>query len=436
MPPVTDAAKEAVGFEFPYIWAFIAFNFSLHLLDQYLEWRQLKKNLEKEPPEFIKTVVGKDTEEFLTSQAYQRDKRTFGMLHSWIGCFVSLPMLIVVNPYVWHWSVSIVGEDAEYQATLLWLFVLRWLDKPLEIPFSVYSNFVVEANHGFNQMTPMTFITDLLKGEALTYFFGGLLIPLVIWVVHWGGERFYLYLWAVVQVLIFIFMWIYPNYIQPLFNKFEALKDEDLKEKIEDLCATEHFPLKKLFQIDGSKRSSHSNAYFFGFWKNKRIVLYDTLLHLPHDDILAILCHELGHWKFGHIMVNLVIASIHFFLIFWLYGLVMHSKHASGINASFGYGRDNKAVVIGLMNFTTLLEPIEQLVRLGMTMRSRKHEFQADEFAVVKGRGESLKSGLIKIHKENKGELNPDPWYSWYHYSHPPLIERLRAVDAQESKKK
>merc|ERR1719460_3031173 len=149
----------------------------------------------------------------------------------------------------------------------------------------------------------------MIKGELISYFFGCLLIPLIIWIVHWGGASFYLYLWAFVQMLIFAFMWIYPNFIQPLFNKFEALKDEELKTKIEDLAKEHKFPLTNLFQIDGSKRSSHSNAYFFGFWKWKRIVLYDTLLHLKHEDILAILCHELGHWKFNHVNFNLLISS-------------------------------------------------------------------------------------------------------------------------------
>merc|ERR1712203_879801 len=139
----------------------------------------------------------------------------------------------------------------------------------------------------------------MVKTELLYYFFGGLLIPLLIWIVRYTGERFYLYVWAAVQVLILGFMWVYPNIIQPIFNKFEPLKDDNLRGQIEGLAAEVGFPLTNLYQIDGSKRSAHSNAYFFGFWKYKRIVLYDTLLHLKHEDILAILCHELGHWKFN-----------------------------------------------------------------------------------------------------------------------------------------
>jgi STE24 endopeptidase len=282
-------------------------------------------------------------------------------------------------------------------------------------------------------MTIKLFFQDMIKSELLSYFFGGLLIPLLIWLVKATGDRFYLYVWGVCQILILAMMWIYPNVIQPLFNKFEALKDEELKKKIEDLAGEQKFPLTNLFQLDGSKRSSHSNAYFFGFWKWKRIVLYDTLLHLNHDDILAILCHELGHWKYNHTTLNLVISSSHIFILFYLFGAVMYSGDLSkGIVSQFGYG-DTQAVMVSLSLFMMLFEPTERFVQLMMTLLSRTFEFQADGFALINNRSEALMSGLIQIHEENKGDLNPDPWYSWYHFSHPPLIERLRAL--KEAKK-
>mmetsp|Transcript_22262 Transcript_22262/g.64154 ORF Transcript_22262/g.64154 Transcript_22262/m.64154 type:complete len:231 (+) Transcript_22262:3-695(+) len=225
-------------------------------------------------------------------------------------------------------------------------------------------------------------------------------------------------------------MWVSPCIIQPLFNKFETLKDDDLRQSIEALAGEVNFPLTKLFQIDGSKRSAHSNAYFFGFWKYKRIVLYDTLLHLKRDDILAILCHELGHWKFGHTLVNLCISSAHIFVLFWLYGTVMYSGETSrSIVRQFGYG-DSEAVIVSLMIFMMLFTPTEQVVSLLMTMLSRSFEFQADSFAAHMGRGAALGSGLLQIHEENKGDLNPDPFYAWYHFSHPALVERLRALRA------
>lgn len=376
-------------------------------------------------------------EMFLKSQAYQKDKKQFGLFkENFSFCWALLSLMIA--PALWKiaWNTFEDGDYKEYKVTLYWLFLQQWVDKPISIPFSLYSNFVLEEKHGFNKMTISLFFMDLIKSELLSYFFGGLLIPLLIWVVKSTGEMFYLYLWALMQVLIFVMMWIYPNFIQPMFNKFETLKDDELRGKIEALASKHSFPLTNLFQIDGSKRSGHSNAYFFGFWKNKRIVLYDTLLHLKHDDILAILCHELGHWKFNHITFNLIITSVHMFVLFRLFGLVMYSGDFSkGIVEQFGYG-DANAVMISLSLFSMLFEPTERLVQLLMTMLSRKFEFQADSFALSNGQSDSLMNGLIQIAEENKGDLNPDPWYSWYHFSHPPLVERLRALkEAEESKK-
>jgi len=403
----------------------------MHLFEEYLEVRQLRKNRETRVPHEVQGCV--DEQKFLESQAYQKDKRMFGFVKDSIAFLWDKVGLFIIMPLSWKVAVSVFGHEAEYKTTLLWLFLQQWVDKPIQIPISLYSNFVIEERHGFNKMTVKLFFADLVKTEMLTYFFGGLLVPLLIWIVRHFGDRFYLYLWAVCQALILSMMWVYPCIIQPLFNKFETLKDDDLRQSIEALAGEVNFPLTKLFQIDGSKRSAHSNAYFFGFWKYKRIVLYDTLLHLKRDDILAILCHELGHWKFGHTLVNLCISSAHIFVLFWLYGTVMYSGETSrSIVRQFGYG-DSEAVIVSLMIFMMLFTPTEQVVSLLMTMLSRSFEFQADSFAAHMGRGAALGSGLLQIHEENKGDLNPDSWYSWYHFSHPPLVERLRALKALEA---
>jgi STE24 endopeptidase len=429
----------AVGGTF--VIAYLVFSVIMQLLEQVLELRQFQRNKETEVPKELKELgVEVNEKEFLDTQAYQKDKRIFGFVKAWVFFFYQVWQLMYVTPALWHYSYSIFhdkGDYWEYKTTLFWLFLGSWVDKPLAIPFALYSTFVIEERHGFNKQTIGLFVGDLAKSELLSYVFGGLIIPLLIWLVQSTGDKFYLYVWGFVQTLIFAFMWIYPNFIQPLFNKFETLQDEELKKKIEELAASHEFPLTNLFQIDGSKRSGHSNAYFFGFWKYKRIVLYDTLLHLKHGDILAILCHELGHWKFNHTTMNLGISSAHIFFIFWLFGQVMYSGDISAeIIRQFGYG-DTKAVMVALMIFMMLFEPTEQLMRLLMTVLSRKFEFQADGFAFSNGRSEELQNGLKIIQMENKGDLNPDPWYSWYHFSHPPLVERLRALkDAEASKSK
>mmetsp|Transcript_121317 Transcript_121317/g.258981 ORF Transcript_121317/g.258981 Transcript_121317/m.258981 type:complete len:427 (-) Transcript_121317:216-1496(-) len=416
----------------PFVYAFVAFASAMHVLEEYLEVRQLAKNRETEVPGELRDTV--DEKKFLESQAYQKEKRLFGFVRDNISFVWDKVGLFLITPWMWQVAVAAVGPNAEYKATLLWLFLLQWVDKPISIPLSLYSNFVVEEHHGFNKMTVKLFFADLAKTELLTYVFGGMLIPVLIWIVHYFGERFYLYLWGFCQVLMCAMMWVYPNVIQPIFNKFEPLKDENLKAEIEKLAAEVEFPLTQLFQIDGSKRSGHSNAYFFGFWKYKRIVLYDTLLHLKQEDILAILCHELGHWKFGHTLINLGISSGHIFALFWLFGTVMYSGETSKeIIRQFGFG-DTEAVMVSLMVFMLLYSPTEQLLSLCITILSRSFEFQADGFAATKGRSDALCSGLFQIHEENKGDLNPDPWYSWYHFSHPPLVERLRALKALEKK--
>mmetsp|Transcript_24360 Transcript_24360/g.54286 ORF Transcript_24360/g.54286 Transcript_24360/m.54286 type:complete len:431 (+) Transcript_24360:74-1366(+) len=415
----------------PLVWAFVTFASVLHLLEQYLEVRQLRKNRETQIPHELEGTV--DTEHFQQSQAYQSDKRQFGVIRSWINFAWDKVGLFMLTPLAWQMAVSVCGAQAEYYSTLLWLLLMHWFDKPLNIPLSLYSIFVVEERHGFNKMTLKLYFMDMLKSELLTYVFGGLFVPLIIWIVRTYGAHCHLYLWGTCQFLMMAMMWIYPNVIQPLFNKFQPVEDQELRADIEALAAEVKFPLTKLFQIDGSTRSSHSNAYFFGFWKYKRIVLYDTLLHLKREDILAIICHELGHWKFSHTLTNLCIASAHLFVLFWMFGKVMYSGEVSkSMIRQFGFG-DTEAVMVSLMLFMLLVSPVEQFLNLAMTILSRKFEFQADAFAAQMGRAAPLRSGLHQIHQENKGELNPDEWYSWYHFSHPPLVERLRALKALES---
>jgi len=421
----------------PFFWGYVAFSTTMHCFEQYLELRQLRKNREKVMPEDVKLLNVEETK-FQDSQAYQADTRGWGMKKSWIKFFHEKLSLVLITPAVWSFA-NHVCEGHEYKATLLWLFICQWLDKPLDIPLSLWDNFVVEERHGFNKMSIGLFFTDMIKSELLSYVFAGPIIPGLIWLVRWGGRSFYLYVWAFMQALLFIFMWLYPNLIQPLFNTYEELHDKELLGKINDLAASEQFPLKELYQVDGSKRSGHSNAYFYGFGKNKRIVIYDTLLTLSHDQVLAVLLHELGHWKFMHTLVNIGVASGHLFIVLWLYGVVMFSDLSKDIVRAFGYG-DTDNVMIGLMTFMMLLQPVEQVVALLMTMKSRANEFQADSFAAQRGRSKDLGLGLLQINEENKGSFIPDPLYSWYHHSHPPVVERLRALGffdkpAEEAKK-
>lgn len=413
-----------------YVNAYVVFAVCLHAFEQYLELRQLRKNRETETPPEFQGVVDEAT--FMDAQAYQLDKRRFGFVKENVSFVVDKIIVLFVSAWLWAVCVQLFGTEAEYSCTLLWLFLQQWVGKLVSTPFSLYLQFVVEEKHGFNKMTKLSFVTDLVKSEFLTCCFGGLLASLLIWIVRSYGENFHFYAWAAVQVLIIVFMWIYPNFIQPMFDKFQPVEDAALREEIENLAVQAQFPRAKLFVIDGSRRVGHNNAYFFGFWRWKRIVLYDTLLHLNQEDILAIICHELGHWKFGHTVINLVICSLHMFVLFLLFNLMMYSEVSKLVVKQFGYG-DTDAVMVELTIFMMLFSPSEQVVTLLMTMMSRRFVFQADKFAACMGRSQSLQAGLQQIHEENKRDLNPDAWYSWYRFSLPPLVERLRALRALDN---
>lgn len=283
---------------------------------------------------------------------------------------------------------------------------------------------MIEENHGFNKYTLRLFITDKIKAALLNWTIGGVAVAIVIWLMEWGGEYFYIYVWGFVTVFLLIFMHVFHDLIAPLFNEFTPLKDKKLKSSIKELAGRIDFPLKKIYVVDGSKRSEHSNAYFFGFWKNKRIVIFDTLLSeeksFAEAEILSILAHELGHWKCGHFIKRLAILEVIIFALFYLFGLVVYNED---VYHSFGFQDGNKFV--GLILFSYLLTPAMFALMLALTKLSRSHEFEADDFAKKLEYHEELKSALVKIHTQNSGNVDPDSLYSTVHFSHPPLLERL-----------
>lgn len=249
--------------------------------------------------------------------------------------------------------------------------------------------------------------------------------------LQWGGESFYIYVWAFMFVFSAFMMTIVPVFIMPLFNKYETLPDSELKTRIYALADRLKYPLTKLFVMDGSKRSSHSNAFMFGFGKNKRIVLFDTLMtQVDDDEILAILGHELGHWKLGHTLSSFVITQLYFGSSFYCFSLC-YGAHAADLYQAFGFdgvSRPIPAIIALLLFFQTIWAPIDKVLSWVLTLNTRRNEFAADSFSVDLGMSKKLQTGLCKISLENLGAMCPDPWYATYHYSHPPLVERLSAM--------
>ncbi|KAG7028608.1 CAAX prenyl protease 1-like protein [Cucurbita argyrosperma subsp. argyrosperma] len=421
--------------EFPYMEAVVGFMILMYFFETYLDLRQ---HAALKLPTLPKTLEGVISQEkFKKSQAYSLDKSHFHFVQEFVTIVMDSSILFFgVLPWFWKKSgefVVLVGLNAENEIlhTLAFLAGVMIWSQITGLPFSLYSTFVIESRHGFNKQTIWLFFRDMIKGILLSVILGPPIVSAIIIIVQKGGPYLAIYLWAFMFTLSLVMMTLYPILIAPLFNKFTPLPAGDLREKIEKLASSLKFPLKKLFVVDGSTRSSHSNAYMYGFFKNKRIVLYDTLIQQCKNDeeIVAVIAHELGHWKLNHTMYSFIALQILTLLQFGGYTLV---RNSSDLFRSFGF--DTQPVLIGLIIFQHTVIPLQHLVSFGLNLVSRSFEFQADAFAKKLGYSAPLRAGLVRLQEENLSALNTDPWYSAYHYSHPPLVERLAALDQADKK--
>ena len=306
----------------------------------------------------------------------------------------------------------------------------------LDLPFSLYQTFVLEARFGFNKSTPAIWLGDLLKSTLLAAVIGLPIAWVILWFMGSTGRLWWLWAWAIWTGFQLLLMWIFPTFIAPLFNKFEPLADESLKARVTQLMQRCGFAAKGLFVMDGSRRSAHANAYFTGFGASKRVVFYDTLLkQLNADEVEAVLAHELGHFKHKHItkrMVGMFALSLVGFAILgwlsqqvWFYtGLGVMPSTAT----AFGLPGHDDAIALLLFMlaipvFTFWLSPL-------MAHFSRRDEFEADAYAMQQAQGSALASALLKLYEDNASTLTPDPVYARYYYSHPPAVERLARMPA------
>ncbi|XP_073310177.1 CAAX prenyl protease 1 homolog [Primulina huaijiensis] len=420
---------------FPYMEAVVGFMIMVYIFETYLDIRQ---HAALKLPTLPKPLVGVISQEkFEKSRAYSIDKSHFHFLHEFVTILMDSAILSFgVLPWFWKRSGEFLlyaGLNAENEIlhTLAFLAGVMFWSQLTDLPFSLYSTFVIEARHGFNKQTIWLFIRDMIKGIALAVVIGPPIVAAIIFIVQKGGPYLAIYLWAFMLVVSLVMMTIYPILIAPLFNKFTPLPDGNLRIKIESLASSLKFPLKKLFVVDGSTRSSHSNAYMYGFFKNKRIVLYDTLIQQCKDDeeIVAVIAHELGHWKLSHTLYSFIAVQVLTLLQFGGYTLVRNSKD---LFHSFGF--DTQPVLIGLVIFQHTVIPLQHIVSFLLNLVSRSFEFQADSFAKKLGYASPLRAALVKLQEENLSAMNTDPWYSAYHYSHPPLVERLAAIDETDKK--
>ena len=394
------------------------------LLETYLKIRNLKSidNNKDSVPARFKDVVTE--EEYKKSILYNTDRIRFQIFTALFGAVVLVIFTIggLLN-YLTQVVMDITSSNV-LGAVLLGLLLII-VEEIISIPISIYSTFVIEERHGFNKTTRKTFVTDIFKGLLITAAISSILYATVIFIIISAGDLWWIYAFAAVFTLQAIIFFLYPVLIMPLFNKFEPLDDEQFKKPIEKLLEKVDFKSKGLFVMNASLRSTHGNAFFTGFGKNKRIVFFDTLLKtINPDEMEAILGHELGHYKLGHIRKTLISSLVFGFLGFYILNEIFKSD-----NFFIAHGLENLTVYSKFLMFYLVIGSYTFFTKPITSALSRKREFEADDFSFQFTDGEHMISGLLKLTKDNASNLTPDPLYSSYYYSHPPIAERVASIE-------
>ncbi|MBL7472143.1 M48 family metallopeptidase [Robertkochia sediminum] len=374
-------------------------------------------------PEGLEDVY--DPEAYRRSQKYKITNYRFSLLRSVIS-FAALMAFLWAGGFEWaDQCAKNISEVPVWQA-LLFFGLLTTASSILNLPFSWYHTFVIEEKFGFNKTSLKTFITDKIKGAFLGAFLGGGILALFIVFYEHTGSTFWIYAWALITVVSVLTNMLYSKLIVPLFNKQTPLEAGALREQIETYAQKEGFRLNNIFVIDGSRRSTKANAYFSGFGKEKRVTLYDTLINdLDKEEVVAVLAHEVGHYKKHHIIYNLLISVVITGFTLYLLSLFLRIPELA-----MGLGVSEPGFHTGLLAFGLLYSPISQLTGIVMNYLSRTFEYQADNFAKNTYQPEPLVSALKKLSRNSLSNLTPHPAYVFMHYSHPALFDRVRALRA------
>ena len=362
-----------------------------------------------------------DQEAYEKSQRYKKERYRFGLITSTFSVLLTLGFLIFGGfPLVDGIARSI--SDNSIIIALVFFGIIMFGSDLITLPFSYYSTFVIEEKYGFNKMDLKTFILDKLKGWLMMAIIGGGILALIIWFYQFAEDDFWWYAWILVAVFTVFMNMFYAKLIVPLFNKQTPLEDGSLRNKIENYSEKVGFQLKNIFVIDGSKRSTKANAYFSGFGSEKRITLFDTLINdLEEEEIVAVLAHEVGHYKKKHIIFNLFASILTTGFTLWLLSVFVGNPLLSE-----ALGVEIPSFHIGLVAFGILYSPISEITGLIMNLLSRKFEYQADDFAKETYKGEALISSLKKLSRNTLSNLTPHKAYVFVHYSHPSLLQRYR----------
>ncbi len=365
-----------------------------------------------------------DEEEYQKSIAYKRTNYSFHKLTAFFSVASTL-LFFFIDGFAWVDNLARSISNNEIFVGLIFFGIIMFGNDILNLPFSYYQTFVIEEKFGFNKTTKKTFILDKLKGWLMMILLGGSILGLVIWFYQLTGANFWLYTWMVVSFVVFIMNMFYTKLIVPLFNKQTPLESGSLRDKIESYVSEVGFTLKNISVIDGSKRSTKANAYFSGIGSEKRITLYDTLINdLDEEEIVAVLAHEVGHYKKRHVIINLILSILITGFTLWVLSLLIGNPALS-----MALSVSQPAFHIGFIAFGILYSPISELTGLLMNWISRKFEYEADDYAKGTFTAEALVTSLKKLSKNNLSNLTPHPAYVFMHYSHPTLLQRIKNLN-------
>jgi STE24 endopeptidase len=392
-----------------------------YLLEQVISHLNLKA-LRNEVPEEFKDII--DTAEYSKSQDYTRVTGKFGLIESTVSMVLLLVFLVaggfnVVDIFIRSFQLGSIVSG------ILYIGLLLLLSSIFALPFTIYSTFVIEEKFGFNNTTIKTFCTDIVKGLLLSILIGTPILYLILWFFETTGDFAWLYAWAGLTVISFLLQFLAPVLIMPLFNKFTPLEEGTLKEKVLAFAKQSSFNIQGIYTMDGSKRSSKLNAFFTGFGRFRKIVFYDTLLEkLNDDEIVAVLAHEMGHFKHRHIFKMMAISICQTGLLFYLLSIFIGNEKLFA-----AFQMEHFSIYGALIFFSFIFTPISILLGIAVNMLSRKHEFQADRYAAnPPERGAALISGLKKLSVANLSNLTPHPAMVFFYYSHPPVLARIRSI--------
>jgi STE24 endopeptidase len=373
-------------------------------------------------PEKLKGIC--DAEEYRKTQYYQKDNNRLSFWSSLFNLAVIL-IMIIFGGFIMIDNIARSFSMNMIVIALIFFGIIGFASDLINIPFTCYDTFVIEKKYGFNTMTIRTFITDHIKSWFIALLIGIPVLGLITWVYYKTGKNFWLYAWGLITILSVFINLFYSELIVPLFNKQVPLREGTLRTQIELFAQKTGFKLKNIFIIDGSKRSTKANAYFSGFGPKKRIVLYDTLQNeLTEEEIVAVLAHEIGHYKKKHVLFSLLLSVLLTGLMLFLFSLVVNNPVLSQ-----AIGSQSTSFHLGLIVFGILYSPLSLFIGLATNFISRKNEFEADRFVRENFEPEVLAEALKKLSVKNLSNMMPHPVYVFFHYSHPPLLKRLEKLE-------